>query len=62
MDSIITNTSDVLILRAKGLIKEDNIDSFRKHVIQQIEEGVVIVPCNFDCMILKRDYITQEGK
>ena len=45
---------EVLILKADMLLRPSALENIHNNVMQQIKEGVVIIPCGFDFDILKR--------
>jgi len=63
MDPITINKSEVLILKADMLLSQDHLRKIRADILEQIEEGVVVIPSGFSYEIWKRDYcIVQEGE
>lgn len=56
MDSIKINKDkgEVLILKANVALRDSDLWHIRNKVIEEITEGVAILPCGFDVEILRR--------
>ena len=56
MDPITINKTEVLILKVDMLLSQDHLRHIREDIIEQVKEGVVIIPSGFSHEIWKRDY------
>lgn len=50
-----SETSEVLILKADLLLSKDHLAHIREDIIEQIKEGVVVIPSGFSYEIWKLD-------
>lgn len=63
MDPITINKAEVLILKPDVMLSHDHLACIREDIIEQVKEGVVIIPNGFSYEIWKRDYcIAQEAE
>ena len=51
-----SETSKVLILKADMLLSQDHLRKIRADILEQINEGIVVIPSGFSYEIWKRDY------